>query len=169
MIVIQHTQQIWGKNERGSEFANERSKLPWVAQVPSMTSTHAMLIHLRGMHRLKQPGPFKEVDLVKEFQKDDKYWTFKFDLNSGELNAYFHFDYQEHGAPKRRGFEYAKRPIFKVKLEESVQFTINGRHVYHSHTYYSKNVVNIAYGEFSNSVFLDRDFKRKINLERSLF
>lgn len=128
-----------------------------------------MVAHLRGAHRLKEPGPFEEVDRIQEFSNDDKYWTFQFELNPEELTANFQYDYHEHGAPKRRGFDHTKRSIFKVKLEESVQFIINGRHVSYSRTYYSKNVVNVAYGEFCKSVFLDRNFKREINLQRSLF
>lgn len=169
MITVQHTRQVWTKDERTAKFADNRNKLALGAQVPLESSGHPMIVHRRGFHRLgKQPGPYQEIDFAEGVNSADQYWSFDFKVKDNVLTARFKYDYHKHGLPRRRGFS-RRMPVFKIGFGESVQLLINGRHVYRSYTEYSRNIVNFAFGEYDRLVFLDKEFIRVINLEGSLF
>ena len=60
-------------------------------------------------------------------------------------------------------------PIFKLKFGESVQFKINGRHVYLIGIHYTRDILNVAYGEYNPSIFTQIAFKRIVDMEAELF
>lgn len=168
MIIVQHTRQVWGKGERGAKFANIRAKFPVIASLPIEPNEQPMIVHRRGLHRLKMPGPYQEVNIAETVGRTNQYWSFDFKIFDNTLKAEFLHSYEEHGMPERRGFS-SRMPIFQLGFGQTVQFMINGRHVYQSHTFYTRNVVNFAYGKFNKSVFSETKFKRVIDLESRLF
>ena len=114
------------------------------------------------------PGPYQTIDCAKEYEAWKRYWSFEFELAEHTLSAKFQYSVQEHGVPKRRGF-IKKMPIFRIGNGESVQFIINGKHIYRTGTFYTHNVVNFHFGEFNRAVFLNAKFKRLVDLQDTLF